>query len=54
MTLDEPVRVLVVDDDPDILNGTARLLEKAGYAVARAAAPHSSAFHFKAASSRPE
>ena len=37
MTLDEPVRVLVVDDDPDILNGTARLLEKAGYAVARAA-----------------
>ena len=31
------IRILVVDDDPDILNGTARLLENAGYAVGRAA-----------------
>lgn len=30
-------RILVVDDDPDILNGTALLLEKAGYTVDRAA-----------------
>ena len=28
-----PVRFLVVDDDPDILSGTARLLERAGYTV---------------------
>ncbi len=27
------VRILVVDDDPDILTGTQRLLEKAGYTV---------------------
>ena len=26
-------RILVVEDDPDVLQGTARLLEKAGYAV---------------------
>jgi PAS domain S-box-containing protein len=32
-----PVRILMVDDDPDILAGTARLLEKAGYTVDRAA-----------------
>ena len=31
------IKILVVDDDPDILNGTARLLENAGYAVGRAA-----------------
>jgi PAS domain S-box-containing protein len=31
------IRILVVDDDPDILAGTARLLAKAGYAVDRAA-----------------
>ncbi|MHB1355727.1 MAG: PAS domain S-box protein [Anaerolineae bacterium] len=31
------VRILVVDDDPEVLNDTARLLEKAGYAVDRAA-----------------
>ncbi len=37
MTFDCPIRILVVDNDPDILNGTARLLEKAGYSVARAA-----------------
>lgn len=30
-------RILVVDDDPEILKGTARLLEIAGYAVDRAA-----------------
>ena len=30
------VRILVVDDDPDILNSTARLLERADYAVDRA------------------
>jgi len=30
-------RILVVDDDPDILNGTAHVLEKAGYTVDRAA-----------------
>jgi PAS domain S-box-containing protein len=35
--MSEPVRILVVDDDPDILRGTARLLEKAGYTVDRAA-----------------
>lgn len=27
--MNQSVRVLVVDDDPDILNGIARLLEKA-------------------------
>ena len=27
------IRILVVDDDPDILNGTAHLLEKVGYIV---------------------
>jgi PAS domain S-box-containing protein len=32
----DPASILVVDDDPEILNGTARLLEKAGYVVARA------------------
>ena len=31
------MRILVVDDDANILNGTARLLENAGYAVDRAA-----------------
>jgi CheY-like chemotaxis protein len=31
-----PVRILVVDDDPDMLNGTAHLLEQAGYTVDRA------------------
>jgi len=35
--MNHPVRILVVDDDPDILHGTARLLEKAGYTVDRAA-----------------
>jgi DNA-binding response OmpR family regulator len=30
-------RILVVDDDPDILNGTAHLLGNAGYTVDRAA-----------------
>jgi CheY-like chemotaxis protein len=35
--MNEPVRILVVDDDPDMLRGTARLLEKAGYTVDRAA-----------------
>jgi len=32
-----PVRILVVDDNPDILSGTARLLERAGYVVDQAA-----------------
>jgi PAS domain S-box-containing protein len=31
-----PVRILVADGDPDILEGTARLLERAGYDVERA------------------
>jgi CheY-like chemotaxis protein len=31
------VRILVVDDNLDTLGCTARLLEKAGYAVSRAA-----------------
>jgi PAS domain S-box-containing protein len=31
------LKILVVDDDPDLLQGTARLLEKAGDTVARAA-----------------
>lgn len=31
-----PLRVLVVDDDEDVANGTARLLEQAGYTVDRA------------------
>ncbi|MCX5793154.1 MAG: response regulator [Elusimicrobia bacterium] len=31
--MSEPIRVLVVDDTPDVRNVTARLLEKAGYAV---------------------
>ena len=35
--MNDPVRILVVDDDPDILRGTARLLEKAGYTVDQAA-----------------
>ncbi|MEI7437944.1 MAG: response regulator transcription factor, partial [bacterium] len=35
--MNPPIRILVVDDDPDILNGTVRLLEKAGYTVDRAA-----------------
>jgi PAS domain S-box-containing protein len=35
--MNDPVRILVVDDDPDILRGTVRLLEKAGYTVAQAA-----------------
>ena len=35
--MSEPVRILVVDDDPDTLRGTVRLLEKAGYTVDRAA-----------------
>ena len=30
------VRILVVDDDPEVLRATARLLEKEGYAVNRA------------------
>jgi DNA-binding response OmpR family regulator/nitrogen-specific signal transduction histidine kinase len=30
------IKILVVDDDPDVLEGTVRLLEKAGYAVKRA------------------
>jgi DNA-binding response OmpR family regulator len=34
--MSESFRILVVDDDPDILNGTALLLEKAGYTVDRA------------------
>ena len=34
--MNNSVRILVVDDDPDILNGTAHLLEKAGYTVDRA------------------
>jgi len=34
--MNQPVCILVVDDDPDILSGTARLLGKAGYAVDRA------------------
>jgi PAS domain S-box-containing protein len=35
--MNEPVRILVVDDNPDILRGTARLMEQAGYTVDRAA-----------------
>ncbi len=35
--MNAPLRILVVDDEPDLLIGTARLLEKAGYAVDRAA-----------------
>ncbi|HNW45739.1 MAG TPA: PAS domain S-box protein, partial [Elusimicrobiales bacterium] len=31
-----PIRILVVDDNPDLRQGTARLLEKAGYAVSTA------------------
>ena len=31
------IRILVVDDDPDVLTGTVRLLKKAGYAVDQAA-----------------
>ena len=31
------IRILFVEDDPDVLAGTARLLEKAGYTVDRAA-----------------
>ena len=34
--MNHAVRILVVDDDPDTLNGSARLLEKAGYTVERA------------------
>jgi CheY-like chemotaxis protein len=34
--MNNPIRILVVDDDADILIGTARLLEKAGYTVDRA------------------
>jgi DNA-binding response OmpR family regulator/signal transduction histidine kinase len=30
------IKILVVDDDPDVLEGTVRLLEKAGYTVKRA------------------
>jgi CheY-like chemotaxis protein/signal transduction histidine kinase/HPt (histidine-containing phosphotransfer) domain-containing protein len=33
----QPVRILVADDDPDILGGTVRLLVKAGYIVDSAA-----------------
>jgi PAS domain S-box-containing protein len=35
--MNSPLHILVVDDEPDILDGTARLLEKAGYTVSRAA-----------------
>ena len=35
--MNQSFRILVVDDDPDILDGTAHLLEKAGYMVDRAA-----------------
>ena len=31
--MNDLIRVLVVDDTPDVRNVTARLLEKAGYAV---------------------
>ena len=31
--MNDPVRILVVDDDADVRIGTARLLEKAGYIV---------------------
>ena len=34
--INHSIRILVVDDDPDLLNGTARLLEKGGYTVTRA------------------
>lgn len=32
----DPIRILVVDDEPDILDSTARVLQKAGYAVDKA------------------
>ena len=31
--MNEPIRILVVDDNCDVCNGTARLLERAGYIV---------------------
>ncbi|MEI6186267.1 MAG: PAS domain S-box protein, partial [Dehalococcoidia bacterium] len=34
--MNQSARILVADDDPDILDGTARLLERAGYVVDRA------------------
>ncbi len=35
--MNTPIRILVVDDDADVRNGTARLLGKAGYSVDQAA-----------------
>jgi len=35
--MNDPMRIMVVDDDFDVLIGTARLLEKAGYIVDQAA-----------------
>ncbi len=35
--MNDPMRIMVVDDDVDVLIGTARLLEKAGYIVDQAA-----------------
>ena len=35
--MNTPTKILVVDDEPDVLAGTARLLEKKGYVVTRAA-----------------
>ena len=31
--MNEPIRILVVDDNADVCNSTARLLERAGYIV---------------------
>jgi two-component system, cell cycle sensor histidine kinase and response regulator CckA len=42
-----PIRILVADDDADILSGTARLLENAGYTVDRAATGQQSLLAFR-------
>jgi DNA-binding response OmpR family regulator len=35
--MDDNIRILIVDDEPDILFATSRIIEKAGYQVERAA-----------------
>ena len=34
--MNQDIKVLVVDDDPDILSATARIIQKAGYTVIKA------------------